>query len=66
MQMVFTDGEREWIDDGPGNWRVRDGAPEHVRESLEEKLGQMADFARRFEEEPLRRWKKIAEEQRGA
>lgn len=55
IQMIFTEEEREYIDTEPGNWHVKDGAPEHVRATLEPKLKRIYEFAEEQEQELIRR-----------
>lgn len=50
MIVIFTDEEKEWLDREPFNWHAAKGAPETIRQSLEEKLkvmNQQATMERR-------------------
>lgn len=38
MTIIFTEAEKEWIDREPFDWKVKEGCPEEIRESIEEKL----------------------------
>ena len=37
MHLLFTDEERMWIDAKVFGWRIKEGCPEKIRKSIEEK-----------------------------
>lgn len=38
MHIIFTDEENEWIEKIPFNWRIKDGTPDDIMQSLEKKF----------------------------
>ena len=38
MTIIFTDEELEWIDKKPFDWKIKEGCPKEIKDSIQRKL----------------------------